>query len=165
MSSTTFSISRKGRSAVKIIDLSAGNRAVWFNKAHPECLYIDIRQEVEPDLVADSRELPDGVGSDYDLIVFDPPHMNFGRLSNMRRVYGYHTQAQILDIIQGTSREAHRIAKHEGLMAFKWNDHDTALMDILKLMPEWEPLFGHLTKDGPGSKTYWVMLKKRKLTC
>lgn len=24
----------------------------------------------------------------------------------------------------------------------------------------WEPLFGHLTKDGPRSQTFWVMLRR-----
>jgi hypothetical protein len=146
---------------VKIIDLSAGNRAVWFNKRHPECLYVDMRKDVEPDLLADTKNLPLSAGAGFDLVVFDPPHMNFGKKSNMARVYGHFTQREIIETIQGTSKEAQRISRPEALMAFKWNDHDVRLLDILKLMPEWEPLFGHLTKDGPGSKTYWVMLKRR----
>lgn len=44
-------------------------------------------------------------------------------------------------------------------MALKWNNHDIKLQRVFELMPQWEPLFGHLTKDGPGSQTYWVMLK------
>ena len=47
------------------------------------------------------------------------------------------------------------------LMALKWNDHDIKMERVFNLMPMWEPLFGHLTKDGPGSKTYWAMLIKR----
>lgn len=148
---------------MKIIDLSAGNRAVWYNKEHLECLYVDIRESVKPDLVADSTALPDSVGSGYDLIVFDPPHNNSGPNSNMSRVYGYHTTARIYEIIEGTGKEAWRIGNKEALMAFKWNDCQIKLQKVLDLMPQWEPLFGHLTKDGPGSKTYWVMLKRRPI--
>ena len=122
--------------------------------------FIDRRAEVKPTIVCDSTRLPDFLETDFDLIVFDPPHMNCGPNSNMSRVYGYHTTEDILNTVQGTAKEAHRVSKENALMAFKWNDHDIKLKRVLNLMPQWEPLFGHLTKDGPGSKTYWVMLRR-----
>ena len=145
---------------MKILDLSAGNRAIWFNKKNPLATYLDKRPEVNPDIVADSTDLPASIADNYDLVVFDPPHMNCGPNSNMSKVYGYHTTEQILKTIKGTANEAHRVTRSGALMAFKWNDHDIKLDRALKLMPQWEPLFGHLTKDGPGSKTYWVMLRR-----
>ncbi|HNA61509.1 MAG TPA: hypothetical protein PKW79_00325 [Rhabdochlamydiaceae bacterium] len=64
----------------KIIDLSAGNRAIWFNKNHPLALYLDKRADVHPDIVCDTRKgIP---GSGYNLICWDPPHMNCGPNSN-----------------------------------------------------------------------------------
>lgn len=146
---------------MKILDLSAGKRAIWFNKNHPLATYVDRRAEVNPTIVADSTKLPKSVGRNYDLVVFDPPHMNCGPNSNMSKVYGYHTTKQILETISGTAKEAHRVTVSGGLMALKWNDHDISLQRVFDLMPQWEPLFGHLTKDGPGSKTYWVMLKRK----
>jgi len=146
---------------VKILDLSAGRRAIWFNKRHPDALFVDIRPEVEPDVIADTRSLPESVGTDFDLIVFDPPHMNCGPNSNMSKVYGYHTTQEILETIRETAKEAHRVSAPHALMALKWNDHDIAIKRVFDLMPQWEPLFGHLTKDGPGSKTYWAMLRRR----
>jgi len=145
---------------VKILDLSAGNRAVWFNKRHPCATYLDKRPEVNPDVVCDTTAIPESVGSGYDLVVFDPPHMNCGKTSNMSRVYGYHTVEEIFRTIEGTAKEAHRVTTDKGLMALKWNDHDIDLKKVFRFMPQWEPLFGHLTKDGPGSHTYWVMLRK-----
>lgn len=145
---------------MKILDLSAGNRAIWFDKNHPMAMFIDKRSEVNPMLVADSTKLPDEIGYNYDLVVFDPPHMNCGKNSNMSKVYGYHTTKQILETIEGTAKEAHRVTRSSALMALKWNDHDIKLKRVFDLMPQWEPLFGHLTKDGPGSKTYWVMLRR-----
>ena len=145
---------------MKILDLSAGNRAVWFNTKHPLATYLDRRPEVNPDIVCDTNSLPDPVGKDYDLVVFDPPHMNCGPNSNMSKVYGYHTTAHILELLEKTSNEAHRVTKENALMAFKWNNHDIKLERAFKLMIKWEPLFGHLTKDGPRSQTYWVMLRR-----
>ncbi len=146
---------------MKIIDLSAGRRAIWFDKKHPLALFVDKRASVKPDIVANTTKLPKSVGKNFDLVVFDPPHKNCGANSNMSRVYGHHTTAQILKTIEGTAKEAHRITKRNALMALKWNDADIKLSRVFALMPQWEPLFGHLTKDGPGSKTYWAMLKRR----
>lgn len=145
---------------MKILDLSAGNRAIWFNKNHPLATYLDKRSEVNPTIVCDTRNIPESVGSGYDLVVWDPPHMNCGRNSNMSKVYGYHTTAEILDTIEKTSVDVLRVTKDNALMALKWNTHDIKLERVFKLMKDWEPLFGHLTKDGPRSQTYWIMLKR-----
>jgi hypothetical protein len=86
--------------------------------------------------------------------------MNCGPNSNMSKVYGYHTTQDILDTIEKTGREAHRVSAPNAIMAFKWNNHDIRLERIYKLLPNWEALFGHLTKDGPRSQTYWVMFRR-----
>ena len=146
---------------MKILDLSAGNRAIWFDKNHPLATFLDKRSEVNPTIVCDTKQIPTEAGDGFDLIVWDPPHMNCGPNSNMSKVYGYHTTKEVLDTIEGTAKEAHRVTREGALMALKWNDHDIALKRVFDLMPQWEPLFGHLTKDGPGSKTYWAMLRRR----
>lgn len=148
----------------KILDLSAGNRAIWFNKKHPDCIYLDKRPEVEPNFVLDTNELTNYIPFDsgiiFDLIVWDPPHMNCGPNSNMSKSYGYHTTEEILDTVMKTSHQARIVSRSGTLMAFKWNTHDIKLQRVLDLMPDWEPLFGHLTKNSR-SQTYWVMLRAR----
>lgn len=133
---------------------------MWFNKNHPMAVYLDKRAEVNPTIVCDTRELPESVGSGYNLVVFDPPHKNCGPNSNMSKVYGYHTTAEILDTIKRSGEEAHRVTDPGALMALKWGAADIKLKRVLDLLPNWEPLFGHLTKDGPRSQTYWVMLRR-----
>lgn len=145
---------------MKILDLSAGNRAIWFNKKHPLALYLDRRPEVNPDIICDTTKLPPEIGDNYDLVVFDPPHLNTGKNSNMSKVYGHHTTKQILETIEGSGKEAHRVTRSGALMALKWNDHDIRLQRVFDLLPQWEPLFGHLTKNGPSSQTYWAMLRR-----
>ncbi len=143
---------------MKILDLSAGNRAIWYNKSHPLATYLDKRESVQPDIVCNTNEIPDSVGSGFNLIVWDPPHMNCGRNSNMSKQYGYHTTKEILDTIDLTGKEAHRISAPNALMALKWNNHDIKLQRVFDLLTQWQPLFGHLTKDGPRSQTYWTLL-------
>ena len=148
---------------MEIIDLSAGNRAIWFNKFHPDVTYVDIRAEVFPDVKADSRDLP-YADKTYDLAVFDPPHVNCGANSTMSKTYGHHTTEEIRDIITGTAKEAYRVCKKEALMAFKWNDHDQKLEKVLKLLePWWEPLFGHKVamRTKHSSSTTWVLLRRK----
>jgi hypothetical protein len=144
--------------------MSAGARAVWFDKNHPDALYLDIRPEVSPSMVADTRELPAEVGDGYGLIVFDPPHKNFGANSNMAKCYGHHTSAEIRDIIKRSAAEAHRVSKPDALMAFKWSSGDFKLQTALDLMADhWEPLFGHGVnhQQRRGNATSWVMLRRR----
>lgn len=145
---------------MRILDLSAGNRAVWFDKNHPLAIYLDKRESVKPTIVCDTTAIPKEVGDGFNLIVFDPPHKNCGPNSNMSKSYGHHTTAEILRTIEGSGKEAHRVSAENALMALKWNTGDIKLERVFKLLPQWEPLFGHLTKDGPRSQTYWVMLRR-----
>ena len=150
---------------MRIIDFSAGNRAVWFDKSYRDCLYVDCRESVNPDIVADTRNLPHNVGGNYDLVVFDPPHVNFGANAGMSKTYGHHTTSEIRDIIEGSAKEAHRITRPDALMAFKWNDHDQPFAKVLGLMkPWWEPLFGHVvsTRTKHSCSTQWVLLRRRE---
>lgn len=72
----------------KILDACCGGRMFWFNKSHPDVLYIDKRIveakyvgkgknsrifECNPDRQMDFRnmDLPDNT---FNLVVFDPPH-------------------------------------------------------------------------------------------
>ena len=149
---------------MKILDLSAGKRSMWFDKKHPAALFVDHRPEVQPDVVADTRALPKDLGSDFDLVVFDPPHLNFGANGIFAKEYGHYSAREIRQLVTETAREAWRVAKPEALMAFKWNDHSMKLATILALLePYWEPLFG--TRAGRGSArgnaTYWTMLRRR----
>lgn len=157
---------QSGRSpsrAFKVLDVSAGNRAIWFDKQYPDAVYVDIRPEMNPDIVADSRMLPAEIGDDFSLVVFDPPHKNNGPNFGMARSYGCFDHEHIRSTISNTAKEAHRITRDDALMAFKWNDHSIKLTKIVGLLsPYWEPLFGHgVSHQQRSSSTSWVMLRRR----
>lgn len=146
---------------MKILDMSAGARAVWFDKNYPGAVYVDIRPQVKPDIVADTRALPAEVGTGFDLVLFDPPHKNFAASGNMAKNYGHHSAEEIRSIVRDSAREAHRVSKPDALMAFKWSEGGRRLTDALAWIdPWWEPLFGHgVSHQQTG--TSWVMLRRR----
>lgn len=148
---------------MKILDLTSGNRGIWFDKNYRDACFIDIRPETNPTHVADSGALPFD-DNDFDLVVFDPPHVNSGANSNTTKCYGHHTAAQVRTFVAAAAKEAHRVTCPDALMAFKWNDHDQKLDIVLCLMaPWWEPLFGAKTasRTKHSSTTQWVMLRRR----
>lgn len=151
---------------MRILDLTAGNRGIWFNKNHPDALYLDIRPQVKPDVVTDvtDRLLLAVPTSQYDLVVFDPPHLNFGAKSNMAKTYGHHTTAEIMTLIEKAELQAWLVTRRDALMALKWNDHSISLKRVLARMPHWEPLFGHGVSNSTrrGKSTSWVMLKRKE---
>jgi hypothetical protein len=158
----------RGWDSLKILDMSAGNRAIWIEKDCELVTFLDCRPEAKADFICDTRSIPDEVGKDFDLIVFDPPHVNFGKNAKFSKAYGHHTTEEIRDIVKGSGREAHRVSRRDALMAFKWNDHDQRLDKVLALMNDyWRPLFGHHLKNRGGSdaksQSFWVMLLRRDI--
>mgnify|MGYP001591996162 CR=1 FL=1 len=153
----------------RILDLSAGNRAMWYDKNCPLATFVDIRPEMKPDIVADSRNLQSTVGEGYDLVVFDPPHTNFSKNSDMAKTYGYLTGPEIVRLVKETAREAYRVTSYGAFLIFKWNDRDRSLKSVLEMLePYWMPLFGQISatrrrRSGSDkmSSTYWITLVRR----
>jgi len=153
---------------MRILDMSAGNRAMWFDKENPLVTFLDKRDSVKPTFVCDTKNIPKQAGNNFDLVVFDPPHENVGANGHMSKRYGHSTRAEIIETIKGSGREAHRISRNGALLAFKWNDHAFTLGRVLELMgPYWEPLFGsHMRNRGGASaktQSFWVLLLRKTL--
>lgn len=153
---------------MKILDLSCGRKAIWFDKNNPLVTFLDIRSGdgIAPDFICDTKNIPESVGKDYDLVVFDPPHENCGAKSNMAKAYGHFTRKEIIETITGSGKEAHRLTRKDALMAFKWNDCAYNLDKVLELLaPYWLPLFGHHLRNRGGSaaktQSYWVLLLRK----
>lgn len=147
---------------MRILDATCSNRAMWFIKDFPDCSYIDIRPEVQPDRVEDCRHTSFPAG-EFDLIVFDPPHLNMGAKSEMAKLYGHFTTASIINLVAEAFVEFNRVLKSSGFVLFKWNNHDIKLARVLKLIPSnFLPLFGQQVsyRTKHSSQTYWVCIIK-----
>lgn len=152
-----------------ILDACCSNRMFWFEKEHPNAVYVDIREEekgvcperpnfhVKPDIVADFRDLP-FEDKAFKLVVFDPPHLkSLSASSIMAKKYGcLNADTWRYDLSKGFE-ECWRVLDDYGTLIFKWNEHDIPLKEILACFSE-DPLFGHPTSKS--GKTKWCVFFK-----
>lgn len=159
-----------------VLDACCGGRMFWFNKKHPNALYIDIRKqekgfiktrpkfEVAPDKIMDFRDLkfPD---KSFKLVVWDPPHLKDLRDNSwVYQKYGsLKGETWVEDLHKGFS-ECYRVLEDYGVLIFKWSssadnrpNRDIQLKDVLNIIPV-QPLFGHTT--GSKSNTKWLCFMK-----
>ena len=150
----------------RILDATAGSRMIWFDKQHPEVLYMDNRQltttlcdgrtlNINPDIIADFRDMPFEDNTFY-LVVFDPPHLkNAGSNSWLAKKYGVLANNWKSDISKGF-KECMRVLKPNGILIFKWNEEQVKLKDVLEAI-KYKPLFGNRR-----SKTHWLVFMKEE---
>lgn len=148
----------------RILDACCGSRMFWFDKKNENAVYMDNRQlsdilcdgrklEVNPDIIADFRDIPFSDNSFY-LVVFDPPHLiKVGGGSWLAKKYGILGQDWQNDISQGF-KECMRVLKPNGTLIFKWNEYQIKLPELIKAIGT-NPLFGSRR-----SKTHWLVYMK-----
>lgn len=149
----------------KILDACCGSRMFWFDKQHPNTIFIDKRSHyeelstghvinVDPDVIADFRNLPFEDETFYH-VVFDPPHLLCaGANSWLAKKYGrLDKETWSRDLKKGFS-ECMRVLKTNGTMVFKWNEEQIKLREILDIF-EVRPLYGNKR-----AKTHWLVFMK-----
>ena len=117
----------------KILDACCGGRMFWFEKAHPDVIYMDNRRlndmacdgrriVVDTDILGDCREMPFDDDT-FNLVVFDPPHLIYaGENSWMRKKYGCLNKDTWRDDLKKGFTECFRVLKADGVLVFKWNE-------------------------------------------
>lgn len=166
------SIKRHDVAGKHILDACCGSRMFWFDKSHPNALYVDNRVmlpkrmsngatiQVKPDKIMDFRrlDLPD---NSFSIVVFDPPHIlkRAGKSSWMKEKYGEIDRHTWRDDLRLGFSELFRVLKPEGALIFKWSEPDIPLKEILALTPV-KPLFGH--RSGKAQRTHWITFTKTR---
>lgn len=147
-----------------ILDACCGSRMFWFDRQHPNALYMDNRElqatlcdgrklEISPDVVGDFTAMPFADESFF-LVVFDPPHLvHAGKKSWLASKYGKLNKDWRNELKQGFA-ECFRVLKNHGVLVFKWNDDQVNVSDVLKLATI-KPLFGNQR-----GKTHWLVFMK-----
>lgn len=147
-----------------ILDACCASRMFWFNRKHPNTVFMDKRELntelcdgrsliISPDIVGDFRSMPFG-DSTFKLVVFDPPHLlRVGQSSWLAKKYGKLDENWKDDIAKGFS-ECFRVLEPFGVLVFKWNEEQIPLNAVVKLAPI-PPLFGN--RHG---KTHWLVFMK-----
>lgn len=162
----------------KILDVTCGDRTIWFQKNEPHTIYCDKRREewegdfgnvlnkegrkkhrhlvIDPDVQCDFTDLP-FQDNYFPLVVFDPPHIkNLTEKSWMRKSYGSLDEGWEPMIRKGFE-ECMRVLKPDGVLIFKWSDISISTRDIIKVIGQ-EPLFGH--RSGKKMNTHWMCFMK-----
>ena len=113
----------------KILDSCCGAKMFWFNKNNPKVVFMDNRQledtlcdgrsfVVNPDIVADFRDMPFPDGS-FKLVVFDPPHLiHAGKDSWLAKKYGV-LPSDWRDYLKQGFDECMRVLEPDGILIFK----------------------------------------------
>jgi len=158
---------------MKILDVCCGSRMFWFDKEDSRAVFVDRRVEqhllndksqktgkrnlvISPNIQADFTNLP-FVSNHFEMVVFDPPHLSkMGDLSWLALKYGKLT-GDWREMLRLGFIECFRVLAPGGALIFKWNEMETKVSDILKLVDE-KPLFGH--RSGKHSKTHWITFTK-----
>ncbi|MDD6338356.1 MAG: SAM-dependent methyltransferase [Lentisphaeria bacterium] len=152
-----------------ILDACCGSRMFWFDKAHPNAVYMDNREldetlcdgrriVVKPDVIGDFRHMPFADGT-FRLVVFDPPHLKGKPLTAARRTeqmkkHGCLNRNTWKDDIRAGFQECFRVLIPCGVLVFKWNEYQIPIRQVIPLAPE-RPLFGQR-----GGKTHWLVFVK-----
>lgn len=170
-----------------ILDATAGFRIMWFNKDHPNAVYLDERTDEEiyqgycaslrvrnrpalkvrrpktKTVLSDFKHIPYSDNS-FTLVVFDPPyHIKLSNSSWVNMRWGkLKPETWQSDLKQGFD-ECWRVLKPTGILIFKWNDKDIGSKQILKVLDR-APLFGHRFKNntvkGTKRSTFWFCFMK-----
>lgn len=154
-----------------ILDACCSVKAMWYDKNHPNAVYIDIREEpngfmgygrkegIHPDCIMDFRkmEFPD---NSFKLIVFEPPHLSkLGKTSLFRKKFGcLNAETWQSDLKRGFA-ECWRVLDDYGTLIFKWSDSEIPFQKVLALI-EHRPLFYNTTNYKATSVTKWFCFMK-----
>ena len=153
-----------------ILDACCGNRMFWFDKKHPNVLYIDNRKrpkgfmdqrpnfDIQPDEIGDFTNLK-YKNKSFKLVVWDPPHIirKTPELGWPTKKYGSLSRDTWREDLKKGFLECWRVLDDYGILIFKWSDSDIKKGEVLKLFPE-TPLFGHPTRSK--NTTMWFCFMK-----
>lgn len=137
----------------------------YYDKDREDLLTMDVRKEshilcdnrkleINPDIIADFRNIPFEDNSFY-MVVFDPPHLiKAGKESWLAKKYGVLNEATWASDIQQGFIECMRVLKPNGTLIFKWNEQQIKIEELLRILP-YKPIFGNKR-----SKTHWLVFMK-----
>ena len=161
-------MARKPKDDKLILDACCGGKMFWFDKNHPNTLYVDKRvreaghckhrknHSILPDEIVDFTMMPFSDNS-FKMVVFDPPHIFGKETGNMTKQYGWLEKSNWREQIKKGFDECWRVLDDYGTLIFKWNENAVTKKEIIDLIGK-TPLFGH--QVGGKMQTHWMSFMK-----
>lgn len=164
---------------MKILDATCGAKNMWFNPNHPLVTYMDKREgkfiswikraadrrivNINPDIVADwTKHIPFEDG-EFDIVLFDPPHVVRNKECNIHsdNQYGILLKDTWKQDLNKGINELFRVLKPYGVFIFKWGQFSVSIDDVIKLFP-YPPIFGNKTmgQSVNDKDTIWLVFLK-----
>ena len=152
----------------RILDACCGSKMFWFDTSRHDTVYMDNREldtklcdgrrlVIEPDVVADFRDMP-FPDETFALVVFDPPHLKrCGPRSWQAKKYGKLDKNTWHEDLSAGFRECWRILKPCGTLIFKWSETQISIKEVLACFSQ-RPIFGHTTTAN--LRTHWMTFFK-----
>ena len=136
----------------------------YFEKDHPNILYIDRRRETvemkDRDKIRTLEINPD-LDECFYFVVFDPPHLiNCGKNSWLAKKYGKLDKDTWKETLSKGLSECLRVVKPGCVVAMKWSERDIKTTELLKTLPQ-KPAFG----DKSGMTRWLFFVKGVNETC
>lgn len=157
----------------RVLDACCGSRMFWFDRQNADACFVDIRAErheltdrssrggsrslvIDPDIQADFTALP-FADEHFALVAFDPPHLvRNGASGWLAKKYGK-LGADWRDELRRGFAECFRVLRPDGVLVFKWNEHEVKVSEVLALT-DVRPLFGN--RCGKSAKSHWLVFMK-----
>lgn len=146
---------------------------MWKGK-HQGVVFIDIRKEVKPDIVASNESLP-FQDETFQKVVYDPPHLIRNspiKINSLMFKYAYKfstwkTKSQFYKNLVAVNKEVKRVLQHDGTFIVKHTespDHLITKNTIIHLLDNFKVLRNRKEKTrGFGkSKVYYITMIKRE---
>lgn len=158
---------------IPILDACCGSRMFWFDRQDKRAIFIDKRREthtlkdssstggsrqliIDPDMIGDFTDLKFKDHS-FALVIFDPPHLvRNGKRGWLAKKYGK-LEGDWREELRLGFAECFRVLRSEGVLIFKWNEHEVPVSQVLALTPH-QPLIGN--RCGKQAKSHWIVFMK-----
>ncbi len=156
-----------------ILDACCGGKYMWFNKNHPNVVYMDIREEekgyvkrepnfcIKPDVIGDFTNLPEDIKQHkFKLIIWDVPHFKARKLTGdfTKKFGALNPETWQSDISKGFN-ELWNVLDDFGVLLFKFSDYHIKFNDVLKHIPQ-EPIVFNRTSGSGKTDTKWFCFMK-----
>jgi SAM-dependent methyltransferase len=168
---------------MRILDATAGSRGIWYQKDLPFVTFMDKREgrfvfypnpktkrtfDIKPDVLADWTKTIPFDNNEFDMVVFDPPHLIVSEKPKsdfkMHIQYSYFLKSNWKQSLRKAFQELFRVLKPDGFLVLKWCETDIKIMDVLKLSP-YKPMFSNMSLEHNSSErnSYMVVFIKHRL--